>query len=331
MYKRSLEKELSALKEKLSLEDMPVGIQLPEGLKQYSTLVVDSLRDFNPILFVDPMFGACDLRDDEAKKFGCKSLIHFGHTGMGAPSIKTFFVPLYYELSDIEVSFIVEEVKKLDLRKVNLVTTINYLVHVPRLSDELKKLGVEVLVSKSTSHVKQNMVLGCDASTIIDASVPVVFIGDGKFHPNNLGFVFDSVDVFVIDPINKASQKLVVSDSFIKQRYVVVSKALKCNSFGIFVSSKKGQFRLRFANFIKKKLEAIGKKAYIFACDYVNESYVEGVDVDCFVNTACPRIAYDDISSFSKPMLSPQEVFLLEDINSGLKIDQIRDLESFFN
>lgn len=330
MYEARLKEELKKLKLVLKKEDAPICIQLPEGLKRFSTFVLDELKDFNPVLFVDPVFGACDLKDVEAKMFGCKSLIHFGHAPMSLPKIKTIFVPVSYLFNDEEFNFILKEILKIGCKKLNLVSTINFLEEIPRIVSALKKEGVEVLDSKSSDHVQKNHVLGCDSSTIIDSKFDVVYVGDGDFHPNNLGFLHPKKNIFVVNPLLFQTKKLEISDLFLKQRYALVAKALKCNSFGIFVSSKQGQFRLRFALHIKKKLEALGKKAYIFGCDFVNESYVEGVGVDCYVNTACPRIAYDDFNNFKKPVITPQEVFLLEDINAELKIDQITELEDFF-
>lgn len=329
MYEERLKDELAKLKISLNINDAPVAIQLPEGLKQFSTLVLDELEEFDPVLFIDPMFGACDLKDEEALKFGCKSLVHFGHAMMGKQKIKTLFVPISYRFNDDELFFILAEIKKLHLDKINLVTTINFLDEVPRLRGELNKLGIQVAESSNSAHIQNNHVLGCDSSTIVDVSSPIVYVGDGDFHPNNLGFVFENTDVFVINPILNLSKKLELTDLFLRQRYALVAKARSCSSFGIFVSSKHGQFRLKFAKHIKKKLESLGKKAYIFGCDYVNEDYVEGVKVDCYVNTACPRIAYDDHANFKKPIITPQEVSLLEDINAELKIDQIHKLEDF--
>lgn len=331
MYKDRLLFELGRLKKELSLVDSPVGVQLPEGLKQYSTLVLDELREFDPILFVDPMFGACDLRDEDALKFGCKLLIHFGHASMGKQRLKTLFVPITYFFSDEEFVFLIDEISNLGFSEVNLVTTVNFLEQLPKIVSVLKERGVSVLGSKSTSHIQENHVLGCDSSSVVDKTKPVIYVGDGDFHPNNLGFIEEMVDVFVVNPLLREVKKLEINDLFRRQRYALVSRALKCNSFGIFVSSKHGQFRLRFAKFIKDKLEKLGKKVYIFGCDYVNEDYVTGVDVDCYVNTACPRIAYDDFANFKKPIITPQEVYLLEDINSELRVDQIRVLEDFFD
>ena len=73
MYKEKLEEELNKLKPSLKKEDTPVAIQLPEGLKQHTITVLEELKEFEPVLFVDPCYGACDLKDEEAKKFGCKT------------------------------------------------------------------------------------------------------------------------------------------------------------------------------------------------------------------------------------------------------------------
>jgi len=56
-------KEIKELKEKLDVsKDSPLAIQLPEGLKQYSTEILDNFKEFKPILFVDPTFSK-ELKD----------------------------------------------------------------------------------------------------------------------------------------------------------------------------------------------------------------------------------------------------------------------------
>jgi len=331
MYKDRIIKEIKELKERLDVsKDSPLAIQLPEGLKQYSTEILDNFKEFKPILFVDPTFGACDLRDKEAKLFGCKSLVHFGHTGMGKQKINTYFIPISYLFSDIEIDYIISEIKKLNSNKINLVTTINFIENIPKIKNILKKSNIEVLESRETSHIKPHMLLGCDSSAIVNSENTIVYIGDGVFHPNNLGFVFSKIDIHIINPITKESKILEINDRFTRQRYGLIAKAREASVFGILVSSKQGQFRLRLAYNIKERLEALGKKAYIFASDYVKEEYVLGMKIDCYVNTGCPRITYDDFSSFKKPIITAQEVSLLENINNELKIDQIRGLEEYF-
>ncbi len=60
-----------------------VGLQFPEGLKEYAVIISAEIEDrtnARVIIFTDPTYGACDTKDDEAKKLKIDLLIHFGHT-----------------------------------------------------------------------------------------------------------------------------------------------------------------------------------------------------------------------------------------------------------
>jgi diphthamide synthase subunit DPH2 len=48
-----IKEEIIKLKEKINKEDIPIAIQIPEGLKQYSEFILDLLNDYEPVLFVD--------------------------------------------------------------------------------------------------------------------------------------------------------------------------------------------------------------------------------------------------------------------------------------
>jgi diphthamide biosynthesis enzyme Dph1/Dph2 domain len=62
-----------------------MAIQAPEGLKTHLLEVVDRLEECGKrvILFADPCYGACDLKDHEAKELGAELLVHIGHSEMG--------------------------------------------------------------------------------------------------------------------------------------------------------------------------------------------------------------------------------------------------------
>jgi len=80
------------------------------------------------------------------------------------------------------------------------------------------------------------------------------------------------------------------------------------NKFGILLSTKAGQERKGLALELKKEIEHKGKEAFILVSDYLLPEYAIGIDVDCFVNTACPRIAIDDASGWKKPIVNPNEL-----------------------
>ena len=50
-----------------------------------------------------------------------------------------------------------------------------------------------------------------------------------------------------------------------------------------------------------------GMSAHIFIMDLVTPDQLLQFRVDAFVNTACPRLAVDEVGRFSAPMLTPQE------------------------
>lgn len=324
--KETIIRELEILKKELTKKDCPVAIQIPEGLKQFSTLILKELEGLSPALFVDPCFGACDLKATEAKTLGYKTLLHFGHKELPSlkkTKIKTIYVPLDYQLDKEQIDFIITEIKKLNYKKVNIVTTAQYLSTISLIKEELKTNGIETIESKETKRLQKHQILGCDCSNIIDKINPIIFIGDGYFHVNNISYIHKKQEIYIINPLSKTSEKKIYDELLLRQRYAAIAKAIECKSFGILVSTKIGQNRLKLALKIKQKLDGIGKTTYILISDYINENYLLGIDVDCYVNTACPRLVYDDFRNFKKPIISATEIEQILDIKKEIKIDQI--------
>lgn len=60
-----------------------VGLQLPEGLKQYAMDIASRIEKETKtkvIILTDVTYGACDLKKQQAEKLGIDLLVHFGHT-----------------------------------------------------------------------------------------------------------------------------------------------------------------------------------------------------------------------------------------------------------
>lgn len=318
-----LEEEIKNLKKKISKDDSPIAIQIPEGLKTKATFILDSLKEYHPLLFVDACYGACDLKKKESKQLGCKTLVHFGHYPMGKPKINTIFVPIGYKLKEKEINFIVNEIsKKYSNKKINLLTTAQYLNNIPYIKKKLIKKKVYLEPMTKTKRLEKHMVLGCDCSTVINKKKPFVFVGDGAFHAKNVFFRYNK-EIFIINPITKTTDVINENDKFLRQRYGVIGALKNAEIFGIVVSTKKGQERLTLAKEIYNLLKKHKKKAFIFACDNFKDENVIGINVDCFINTACPRITYDDYNNYCKPVISVSEAKLLLKEEKELKIDQI--------
>src|SRR5205807_4744006 len=64
--------------------------------------------------------------------------------------------------------------------------------------------------------------------------------------------------------------------------------------------------RMELATDLKALAEKHGKQANLFLMDLVAPELLQGYRVDAWVNTACPRIAIEDILQYKQPMLTPQ-------------------------
>ncbi|MCD6368114.1 MAG: diphthamide biosynthesis enzyme Dph2 [Candidatus Aenigmarchaeota archaeon] len=280
-----------------------VLIQIPEGLKTRAKEIEGLLNEegIECIVSLDPCYGACDLRDHEAKRLGCNLLVHVGHSDFG---LKTEIPVLYYEWKiEFDPSSVLKEnLDKLEnFKNIGLVSTINYLDSLETAKEFLESHGKSCLIG--------GQILGCNVMNAkkIEKEVDVfLYIGSGKFHPVGLALETDK-PVYMLDVERKIIEKVDV-ELFLKQRYVAQELARRSNSFGILVSTKPGQMRIKTAIEIKKKITSMGKEAYIFSMDEITPEKLLGIDVDCYINTACPRIAIDNRTTFGKPILNPDEV-----------------------
>ena len=62
-----------------------IGLQMPEGLLLYATVLSDVLQQLTPCLdhvsiFTDVTYGACCVEDIVAQQLGCQLLVHYGHS-----------------------------------------------------------------------------------------------------------------------------------------------------------------------------------------------------------------------------------------------------------
>ena len=112
----------------------------------------------------------------------------------------------------------------------------------------------------------------------------------------------------------------------LRQRHAAIARAHDASVFGIIVSKKIGQERLEAAKDLKALAEKHGKQANIFLMDLVAPDLLEGYRVDAWVNTACPRIAIEDVLQYKKPILTPPEfeIVLGERTWDAYALDEIR-------
>jgi 2-(3-amino-3-carboxypropyl)histidine synthase len=76
---------------------------------------------------------------------------------------------------------------------------------------------------------------------------------------------------------------------------------------------------------LARRLAALSPRAVIITMQEVSPDELLNLGFDAFVNTACPRLVYDDQVRFPVPVLSPQEFEILCGVRSwdDYSIDEI--------
>ena len=279
-----------------------IAIQAPDGLRGRA---MELCEEFNStgkeaFLLLDPCYGACDLRDREAKALGAEVLLHLGHADFGVESdIPVIFDPHYYEVQVGEES-VCRICETLEGRSFSMCYPINF----EKVAQSIR----EKLGTRSLNPVDFFPVLGC---TFPEQGVEtILYIGDGEFHP--LGVSMKNSSVLSFDPFS-GEVKNVNGEHYIRKRYAAIARGVDAERFGILVSTKKGQQNMGVARDIRERLERSGKSAVILAMDRINNENLIGCGVDVFINTACPRIALDD--DFEKPMINHFDFDAFEEIS----------------
>ena len=311
LEEKRLKREIKKRKPKI------VFLQLPEGLKPEAPHLASIVEEAGalPIVSTDPCYGACDLAISEAKLLGADLIVHYGHTPMTVHAD----VPIVYVEARAKISVkeaLAKAVPYLESwSKIGLVTTVQHVHQLDEAKSMLETAGKTVLVGDA-GHVKYSgQVIGCDFSNARSVSEKVeayLFVGGGRFHAMGVALATGKPTI-IADPYEKRAYP--IQDEvrrIIKQRWANIAEAKNAKSFGVLISLKSGQTRLRAAVDIKEKLEQNGLKATLFALREVTSSaLMQFPGIDAFVNTACPRLSLDDAQSFHKPLLSLNEALVL--------------------
>ncbi len=293
----------SAIEELRNLNAKKVGLQLPDGLKRLTHEIVKRLEKegFFVIVSGKPSYGSCDL--DLTLLEEVDVLVHVAH-----PPVVDVDRVIYV---DYRIDYSVSEVVKNVLDKIpdsiSLVSTSTYVHKLKDIAYELEKNGKEVYLRRGGRTGIEGLVLGCNFRAIDRKAEAVLFVGDGTFHPRGAAIYTDK-EVYAISPLENRIRKFGYDDvnRFLRTRFSLIGKAMECENFCVVVSSKPGQKRLELARSIYNKL----KSKYFTSLIYFDDVNPENFPCSCIVNTACPRIAYDDWRRFGI-VLTPQEVEIL--------------------
>ena len=290
-----------------------VGLQFPEGFKRRSPQIssmIEKATGVSTIISGNPCFGACDL--DAALIDSVDLLFHFGHAEIDDTKLseKVYFIEAR---SDVDVTSIAKKaLQSLSGQVIGLITTVQHVHKLAGVREILEQGGKTCIISEGDSKIAYpGQVLGCNFSAARvegagkEKCDEYLYIGSGNFHP--LGVTLATKKrVVIADPlmneVRETDHTLIM-----RQRSAVIGKSYDANVFGIIVSTKNGQNRMELANQLKELAIKHDKTAHILSMDLITPDQLLQFKVDAFVNTACPRLAVDEVGRFHAPMLMPQE------------------------
>ncbi len=195
---------------------------------------------------------------------------------------KTIFVPARRKI-DLDKTSLAEISKELP-KNLAVVYSIQY--------EPLAK-KVKEFLSGSHKVLLFRQVLGCSSLKLPPRVEAVLLVGSGKFHALGLASSLN-VPIYLLWENNflKISEEEI--KKFRARKKAAYMNYLASSKIGILVSLKRGQQRLKQAFELKKKIEKKEKKrAYLFLADNINVSEFENFKIDCWINTACPRLDMD--------------------------------------
>ena len=294
-----------------------VVLQVPAGLVRNAHDLAARLSEAAGVPVVvatRACFGACDFPSlSEAP--GADAAVVLGHApipNVGRPRA-IYFVEMRDPSGD--PGALAETVERAGVpRRVGLVFSVQHLDLLPKLSAALGARGFAVEVGTGDRRIAYpGQALGCNYTTAEAVAGRVdafLFVGTGAFHPLGLAFAVDR-PVWSLDPLQGTLEPPIDRARLIAQRQLVVARCLDARRFGILVSSFAGQDRNPMALALQRRARAHGREAELFVFDRLDPRDLEGRAVDAYVNTACPRIALDDLASYSRPMLTPPEFLMV--------------------
>ncbi|MFH1175077.1 MAG: diphthamide synthesis protein [archaeon] len=187
---------------------------------------------------------------------------------------------------------------------VALFTTAQFITQLDSMQAQLKKLGKRVVVLKTKNTRHPGQLYGCNIDTFTRAFDAFLYVGDGLFHPQAL-LLRNDQPVFFYNPLTKKHGKLDASivEMLRKQQKGALLKFLSSTHVGVLVSTKPGQNHYRESLKLQEKYP--DKTFYYLVANTIDFSSLEDFSfIECFVNTACPRIGFDDGSKFTKPVVN---------------------------
>ncbi|MFA6072837.1 MAG: diphthamide synthesis protein [Candidatus Woesearchaeota archaeon] len=197
--------------------------------------------------------------------------------------------------------------------KLIVFTTIQLMKSLPGIIKQLEDTGKKPFIVRTNHTRHDGQILGCNVEESIDYTTKefdaFLYVGDGLFHPKSLSWKNSNKKVFAYDPFTDKFSEIQGEDiELIKKKHkAAISKFLMSTKIGVLITIKPGQYMMKKA--LKLKEQYPEKEFYFFLDNTYNFQSLEDFPfVDIWVNTACPRIGFDDSIRLEKAIINVDDV-----------------------
>ncbi|MBI2103310.1 diphthamide synthesis protein [Candidatus Woesearchaeota archaeon] len=219
--------------------------------------------------------------------------------------------------------------KKKKYQTVALYASVQFVNRLDRVREQLEREKISVITSKADRTQVLGQLLGCDnyhsslnlsekENEKIDC---YLYVGDGRFHP--LALVYGQKDeakmkeIVCNDPIGKTLFLVNVENikTILRKYRGSLMKFLTATTVGVITTIKPGQEQFKPALLLEKKFPQ--KRFYHFIDNDVSFNQLENFPfIQVWVNTACPRVGFDDQEKFAKGVINLNDALMAESILS---------------
>lgn len=217
--------------------------------------------------------------------------------------------------------------KKKKYKTVALYASVQFVNNLDAVRKQLQQHNIQAVTSHADRTHVQGQLLGCDnyhnslnmSREEVKESDCYLYVGDGKFHPLALVYAqkdrHEMKEIVCNDPIQKKMSLMGVAGlkKILLKYRASLMKFLTAKTIGVIVTIKPGQEQFRPSLMLEKRYA--NKKFYYFIDNVVSFDQLENFNfIDVWVNTACPRVGFDDQEKFTGGVINLNDALMAEDI-----------------
>jgi len=287
-----------------------VIVEAPIGFRNIAIEVAKMIKDVPVFISGRNTWGSCDVSFNSNA-----AIIHLGHavppniesilrmngatlTRSGALTVINFkdssayLVPAYYEPNKDVIKALLEKLKLISKFEL-MAYALPYKLYAEELS---QSIGVKLYgpFTGCFFPIKTN-----------NAAI----VSGGLFYPLTVKLVNPTARVIAVDPhrvsvddVEQAYRKLLAL------KINALLKAREAKRIAIIVTGKPGQSMELQVNGVLGFLNINGIESFIIYSDEVGPDLINELNVDAVINTACPRLGFDDLDRFNKPVINMGEI-----------------------